>query len=371
MRTQRTNTPAACGKMHERLAPERRNVLESNFMNLKLTRFAKFAWFYLVLNVIVIVWGGIVRATGSGAGCGAHWPTCNGAVIPSGASWHTWVEFSHRMSTGLLGIMTIVVVVWALRAYPRGSLVRLGAWLTALFIITESAIGAGLVLLELVAYNVSIARAYWMAGHLLNTLGLLGVVTLMAWWASGGERLRLRRQGVVGWTLLVAILAMFVLGASGAVAALGDTLLEGLVEGKDAANLMARLASAGISPAEAAIVTGLVEMRIYHPVIAVVSGLLVALAAWVARTQRPSLATRRFSTALFALFVAQLLVGTVNVALKAPVWIQMVHLLMTTLIWILLVLLAAVALDHHLAPARVGKGTVTQAPATDAPGSAA
>ena len=321
-------------------------------MNTKLTRFAKFAWFYLALKVIVIIWGGIVRATGSGAGCGAHWPTCNGDLIPSNASWHTWVEFSHRMSTGVLGIMTIVLVVWALRAYPRGSLVRLGAWLTAFFIITESAIGAGLVLLELVAYNVSIARAYWMAGHLLNTLGLLGVAALLAWWASGGEKLQFKRQGAVGWTLLLAVLAMFVLGASGAVAALGDTLLEGLVDNKDAIDLIPRLTAAGVSTTEATIVAGLVEMRIYHPMIAIISGLLVTLAAWVARTQRPSPDTRRFSTALFALFVAQLLVGSLNVALKAPVWIQMVHLLMTNFIWIALVLLAATALDHRLHPVK-------------------
>ncbi len=339
-------------------------------MTFKLTRFAKFAWFYLALNVIVIIWGGIVRATGSGAGCGAHWPTCNGQIIPTAETWHTWVEFSHRMSTGVLGILTIVLVVWALRAYPRGSLVRLGAWLTAFFIITESAIGAGLVLLELVAYNVSIARAYWMAGHLLNTLGLLAVVTLLAWWASGGEKLQLRRQGAVGWTLLVALLSMFVVGASGAVAALGDTLLEGLVEGKEAANLMARLAAVGVSPTEAAIVTGLVEMRIYHPVIAIVSGVLVALAAWVARTQRPSPHTRRFSTWIFILFAAQLLVGAFNVALHAPVWIQMVHLFMTNLIWIALVLLAASALDHRLAPAGAPKAGAAPAPATGAQGSA-
>jgi heme A synthase len=340
------------------------HVQECDLMNLNLTRFAKFAWFYLALNVVVIIWGGIVRATGSGAGCGAHWPTCNGEVIPTDATWHTWVEFSHRMSTGVLGILTIVLVVWALRAYPRGSLVRLGAWLTAFFIVTESAIGAGLVLLELVAYNVSIARAYWMAGHLLNTLGLVGVVTLLAWWASGGERLQVRRQGAVTWSLFAAVLAMFVLGASGAVAALGDTLLEGLVESKEATNLMSRLAAAGVSPAEAVIVTGLVEMRIYHPVIAVVSGVLVALAAWVARTQRPSPATRLFSTWLFILFALQLVVAAFNVALMAPVWIQMVHLLMTNLIWILLVLLAAAALDHRLAPAAARMGQVQQAQAT-------
>lgn len=333
--------------------------MTTNLTPLTFTRFAKFTWFYLALNVIVIIWGGVVRATGSGAGCGAHWPTCNGEIIPTNASWHTLVEFSHRLSTGLLGILTIVLVVWAFRAFPRGHRVRLGALLSAFFIVTESAIGAGLVLLELVAYNVSFARAYWMAGHLLNTLLLLGAVTLLAWWASGGERLQLRRQGAVGWWLLAAVLGMFVVGASGAVAALGDTLLAGLVESKEATNLTARLTAAGVSPTEATIVYGLVELRILHPIIAVVTGLLVAAAAWTVRTRRPSLHTRRFSTALLALFVVQLIIGALNVALHAPVWIQMVHLLITNAIWILLVLLGAAGLDHRLAPAPRAEAALT------------
>ncbi len=316
------------------------------------TGFARFAWIYLLLNVIVILWGGVVRATGSGAGCGAHWPTCNGAVIPSGASsWHTWVEYTHRLSTGLLGLLTILLVVWALRAYPRGHVVRLGAALSAFFILTESAVGAGLVLLELVAYNVSVARAYWMAAHLVNTLLLVAAVTLTAYWASGGERLQVRRQGAVGWTLAAAVPAMLVLGASGAVAALGDTLLDGLEIAKNERALLAALGAAGISPTESAIVAALVELRIYHPVIAVATGALVALAAWTARTRRPAFGVRPLSAALLALFVGQLLLGALNVALKAPVWIQMVHLLVTNLLWVLLVLLAAAALDRRQAPA--------------------
>lgn len=318
---------------------------------MKQTGFARFAWFYLAYNVIVIIWGGIVRATGSGAGCGAHWPTCNGQIIPTGASWHTMVEFSHRISTGVLGILTIVLVVWAFRAYPRGHVVRLGAVISAIFIIIESAIGAGLVLLEYVAYNVSIGRAYWMAGHLVNTLLLVAAVTLTAWWASGGERLQLRRQGLVGWSLLLALLAMLVLGASGAIAALGDTLLDGLGIAKDEKNLMSALVTVGVSPTESAIVVALVELRVLHPLLAIATGALVVLAAWLARIRRPNPWTQKLSLAVTVLVVAQILLGALNVALKAPVWIQMVHLLLTNAIWIVLVLLAAAALDRRIAPA--------------------
>lgn len=317
---------------------------------MRLSRFARFAWIYLGLTLVVIVWGGVVRATGSGAGCGTDWPTCQGEIIPSMESWHTVVEYSHRLSTAVLGLLTVVLVIWAFRAFPRGHAVRLGAVLTGFFILAEAAVGAGLVLLEQVAYNVSIGRAYWMAGHLLNTLLLMASVTLLAWWASGGERVQVRHQGIVWLTILPAVLGMFVVGASGAVAALGDTLLDGFNIVKDEPQLMQALTAAGVSPTESAIVTAFVDLRIYHPVIAVVTGLLVVWAAWTARTQRSSALTRRFSTWLIALFVAQLLLGALNVWLKAPVWLQMVHLAMTNIIFVALVLLAAEALSLRLAP---------------------
>ena len=124
-----------------------------------LTRFAKFAWFVLGLNLLVIVWGAFVRATGSGAGCGSNWPLCNGEVIPQAPAIETIIEFSHRISSGLALIAVVVLLAWAFRAYPRKHPVRLGALLSMILMILEALIGAGLVLLELVAYNVAVARA--------------------------------------------------------------------------------------------------------------------------------------------------------------------------------------------------------------------
>src|SRR5665213_3823423 len=57
---------------------------------------ARFAWFAVFYNVAVILWGALVRATGSGAGCGNHWPLCNGQVIPVSPGLHTVIEFTHR-----------------------------------------------------------------------------------------------------------------------------------------------------------------------------------------------------------------------------------------------------------------------------------
>lgn len=291
-------------------------------------RFARYAWGVILLNIVVIVWGAFVRATGSGAGCGDNWPLCQGEVIPRPESIETVIEFSHRVTSGLALISVVVLLIWAFRAFPKGSVVRKGAIASMIFMILEALIGAALVLLEYVAFNVSVGRAIWMGGHLINTFLLMAALTLTAWWGQGGQPLRLRNQGAVGWTLLGAVVGMLVLGVSGAITALGDTLV----------------LTGGISPAENALVATLVDLRIFHPLIAFVVGALVGLAAWIAMKQRPGQTSQRMGRAIIALYVVQLLVGSLNVALKAPVWLQLVHLAITTTIWILLVILAAAAL---------------------------
>ena len=308
-------------------------------------RYARYAWGVVLLNIVVIIWGAFVRATGSGAGCGDNWPLCQGEVIPRPQSIETVIEFSHRVTSGLALIAVVVLLIWAFRAFPKGHVVRKGAVASMIFMILEALIGAALVLLEYVAFNVSVGRAIWMGGHLINTFLLMGALTLTAWWAQGGQPLRLRNQGAVGWTLLGAVAGMLVLGVSGAITALGDTLV----------------LTGGISPAENALVATLVELRIFHPLIAIAVGALVGLAAWVAMKQRPGPATQRLGRAIIALYVGQLLVGSLNVALKAPVWLQLVHLGITTTIWILLVMLAAAALAAN-EPAAQRKTSAMHAP---------
>src|SRR5689334_25339849 len=104
---------------------------------MKLGRFAIYAWGTLVYNLATILWGAYVRASGSGAGCGSHWPLCNGEVVPLAPRVATLIEFAHRMTTGLAGLLVIGLVVWAFRAFPRRSSVRLGAALSLGFIIIE------------------------------------------------------------------------------------------------------------------------------------------------------------------------------------------------------------------------------------------
>lgn len=291
-------------------------------------RFARYAWGTLAYNLVVILWGAVVRATGSGAGCGSHWPLCNGEIMPRAASTEMMIEFSHRLTSGLALISTVILVVWAYRRYGRGHIVRRAAAVAMFFMVTEALVGAGLVLLEYVAFDQSVARAYWMAAHLINTFLLLASITLTAWWADGHKVGQWRNQGVVSGTLLIAGVALLFLGSSGAVTALGDTLA---IRG-------------GITPESSAYVARLVDLRIYHPLLSLVVGILVALAAWVAMSQRPSPQTIGMGRALIGLYVVQLLVGALNVALKAPVIMQLIHLLLADALWILWVLLGAAAL---------------------------
>jgi heme A synthase len=185
------------------------------------------------------------------------------------------------------------------------------------------------VLLEYVAHNASVARAYWVAGHLINTFFLLAVLTLTAWWGGGAQPVRLRGQpGLLVGTLAAALVGMLILGASGGVTALGDTLL----------------LTAGITPEQSPLVATLVDLRIYHPLLAFVVGGLVLAAVFTARSPRPSPAIYRLGWWLGGLYTLQLLVGAFNVVLKAPVAMQLLHLFFSDMIWIVLVLLAANAL---------------------------
>ncbi|MCU0493387.1 MAG: COX15/CtaA family protein [Chloroflexaceae bacterium] len=297
-------------------------------------RFVGFAWFVVIYNLGVILWGAFVRATGSGAGCGSHWPLCNGEVIPRAPQVETMIEFTHRITSGVAGLLVIAMVVWAVRAFPKGHLARRGAWLSLVVIIIEGLLGAGLVLLGLVADNSSWARAVAMGVHLMNTLLLLGVLVLTAWWGNGGGKLRWRGQGMVSWLLFGGVAGMMVLGATGAITALGDTLFP-------AESLRHGLAQ-DLDPQA----HFLIQLRVWHPVLAIALGIYLLLAGRVVYRMRPQPATQRAATVLLLLFCSQLAIGAVNLVLLAPVAMQLIHLLMADLTWIALVWLCASALSQ-------------------------
>ncbi|MCG6922305.1 MAG: COX15/CtaA family protein [Acidobacteria bacterium] len=297
-----------------------------------MNRLTRVAWLTLGWTVAVILWGAFVRATGSGAGCGAHWPLCNGEVVPRAPLLETMVEYTHRLTSGVALLLVLALAAWVFRERPKGHPARWAAMASVFFILTEAGVGAALVLLRLVAENESVARALFMAGHLANTFMLLAALALTAHWCGTDAPLRrdlLRRDG---WVFGLAFLVLLLVGKSGAVAALGDTLYP-------AQSLLAGLAQ-DLSPTA----TILVRLRVLHPLIAVAGTLAVAFAAARVLQAIEDSGTRRWAWAVAGLALAQLGAGMLNLILLAPVWMQIVHLLLADVLWIALVLLAARAL---------------------------
>lgn len=299
-------------------------------MNLKLTKFARYAWGVLAYNILVILFGAYVRASGSGAGCGAHWPLCNGQVIPRPERIETIIELTHRVTSGLTIPLILILVVWAWRLYQKGSPIRTSSVLVVLFIVIESLVGAGLVLFELVADNESVARAIWMMAHLVNTFLLVSMLVVTAWWASTAVPERLHLHGVTGVLLILGGLAILLLGASGAVTALGDTLYpsSSLTEG----------VAQDFSPTA----PWLIQLRVFHPAIAVTVGIYLFLSTIWVRRRVPLPQVETLTNILFVLYVTQIILGIINVALLAPIWMQIVHLFASNLIWMTFVVLSTV-----------------------------
>lgn len=297
-----------------------------------MSRFARYGWGVLAFNLLVILWGAYVRASGSGAGCGAHWPLCNGEVIPRAPRIETIIEMTHRLTSGIALMLVVIQLVWARRTRPAGDAARVTAHVAMGLMLTEALVGAGLVLFEMVAQNQSVARTYWLAAHLLNTFALIGALALVPWFASGQPAPRRKAIGAEGRLLGSALAATLLLGMTGAITALGDTLFP------------ATSLAAGIAQDLSPTAHFLVRLRVIHPTLAVLVVILLVLAAGVAARLRPSRQNTRLAIAVVALACTQLVAGLVNLLLLVPIWMQLVHLLLADTLWISLVLLTASAL---------------------------
>jgi cytochrome c oxidase assembly protein subunit 15 len=293
---------------------------------------ARLSWGVLAFNILVITWGAYVRASGSGAGCGRHWPLCNGEVVPQAPRVATMIEFSHRLSSGAALVLVWGLAFLAYRTHRAWDRVTKAAVTSGILVSFEAVIGAGLVLFELVAHDASMKRGISVALHLSNTFFLLAALTLTAWWAGGGAPLRVRRRDPVAWTCGVPLALMVVVGTSGAVAALGDTLFPStsLAQG------WTQDLSAGAHI--------FIRLRLIHPVLAATTAMLALAAAAAVRVLRPTAQVRTSSYVVTAAVVLQVAAGLANVALLAPVWMQLVHLVLADVVWVSLVVMSASAL---------------------------
>jgi heme a synthase len=286
----------------------------------------------LGFNLLVIIWGALVRATRSGEGCGDHWPLCNGTVLPHAAQIATIIEFTHRSSTGLALISVVFLAVWAFRAFPAGR-VRKAAAASAMFIVTEALLGAGLVLFHYTGEDASIGRAVYLSAHLINTLLMLGAIALTAWWGAGHGAIRL--AGSKAKPIGAGLLAGLLIAVTGSINALSDTLFP-------ATSLLA-----GWEADFAAGSNFLIRLRVWHPVVAVLAGASIAMIALVirGRTLRPR--ARQMASTVAGLVGVQIAAGVINIWMLAPIWMQLTHLLLADLLWIALVLFSAAVLEDQ------------------------
>ena len=298
---------------------------------MKLKTFAPFTWGVLGWNLIVILWGAYVRASGSGAGCGQHWPLCNGEIVPQAPDVKMVIEFTHRLLSGGALLLILVMVIWGFRITTKDHPVRKSLIAAGILIVTEALLGAGLVLFELVEENSSLLRAFAVGLHLANTFLLVASLALTAYWASGGSPIRLKGQGLKAWLLGIGLLGMLIIGMSGAVTALGDTLFpvssltQGFVADLDPnANFLIRL-------------------RVYHPVIAVTMAVYSLYLVRMLLNHHNGVA-RKFLVALVIVGSLQLAVGLTNLLLLVPIPTQILHLLTADLVWITYVLTTAAIL---------------------------
>ena len=290
----------------------------------------RFAWGVLIYFIAVILWGGLVRATGSGAGCGDHWPLCNGTVIQHSARIDTMIEFTHRITSGLSFFAVVALLAWTFASTVRGHLARVAAVAAVVFTVIEATLGALLVKLGLTAQSRSPLRAPYLALHLTNTLLLVAALTLTAHLLSRRTGyLRGRVRLVAPFGAVASLVVLLIVGVTGSLAALGDTLFP-------ASSLGTALAQ------DFSATSGwLVRWRWTHPIFALLASVFLIWMLVRAAQRRTHSDSRGLSALVLILLACQYVLGVLDVAFLAPVWLQILHLLGANVLWAALVVLAA------------------------------
>lgn len=289
---------------------------------MKRSQYKQFAFGLLFYTMIIILWGAWVRISHSGDGCGDTWPLCNGVLIPEELRGKTWVEYGHRLTSGIYGFLAIYFYWAARKLYDKKHPARFWALLTLIFTISEALLGAKLVLFGLVTTNDTPYRAFVIALHLFNSFLLTGSVALTFASSLQKEELQAPTKKDKAYRLLPLIL--LVIGITGAWAALSNSLFPS----KDL--WLGFLADLSVDS------HFLIRLRGLHPVMAVLGGGGLALFFWIkAQTSEVFLISRR-SYQMSLTLIAGIIFGFLTLILHAPVWMKMVHLALAHTIWVLL-----------------------------------
>lgn len=275
-----------------------------------------------------------MRATGSGAGCGAYWPLCRGNVIPDLTILNTLIEFTHRVSSGVVGIGAVLLIIGAFFSYPKKHYVRYAAITVVCLVILEALLGAALVLFGLVEHNSTTTRIWVMSLHLINTFLLLAAITLTAAWSSEGtlpleplaSRLPCLDRGIQSkmFLIIMCLSLLIITGVTGAITALSDTLFKPEYVGQ---HFFKEL----FEPRHV-----LQMLRVFHPVLALISSVVLALTVVKFGFQKGRAQIFGIFVLIFIIF--QIFVGMFNLVFLTPIVLQLVHLFLADALWIVTIL---------------------------------
>ena len=247
----------------------------------------------LVFTIMSILAGAIVRGTGSGSGCGSSWPTCNGNIIPEFIDTPTIIEYTHRVLSGALLIVTLLVFFCSRKLSLDRVLTRI-INLLLLFVIIEALIGMVIVSLEWVALNTSLPRLFAVPIHLVNTFFLLALY-VVTYCLLSSQLTELNFY--LNKRFILSCFLFFLVAASGSIAALSDLLYpresftQGLVmDFTDSSRLLTRL-------------------RVLHPVVA------TALIFWIFSEGRRLFVQEKILSAAYLITLTLIVasIGVINV----------------------------------------------------------
>ena len=277
---------------------------------MKLNSYAKLGLF---LSIVSILAGAFVRATGSGDGCGATWPTCKGRIIPALTDTSELIEFSHRSVSGLLLVVTLIIFSKT-RKFQKGSLVKSVTNYLTFFVIFEAIIGAIIVLFEWVGLNSSLPRIVAVPIHLVNTFGLLGCYAIL--YKIIEDDLK-EIKSIFNKNFILISLLFLLSGATGSITALADALfpsasfIEGFLEDFDKTS------------------EALTRLRILHPIIS--SALSVVLYVYSTRINKKYGVNVKL---LKTFVIVAVLLGVLNVISNIVLPLSILHLAIADFLWI-------------------------------------
>ena len=267
----------------------------------------------LFLSIVSILAGAFVRATGSGDGCGATWPTCKGRIIPALSDTSELIEFSHRSVSGVLLIVTVIIFLKS-RKFQKDSLVRTVTNYLTFFVIFEALIGAVIVIFEWVGLNSSLPRIIAVPIHLVNTFGLLGCYAILYKILDKN----IEEINSMFNKNFIFISSLFLLsGATGSIAALADVLfpsasfIEGFLADFDRTSEV------------------LTRLRILHPIVS--STLSLVLYFYSIRINKKyNIRVKPLQTLIFV----AVLLGFLNVLSNIILPLSILHLAIADFLWI-------------------------------------